>query len=90
MIGTLSSLGLFLLAFCPQDYNHTLAQKRAGRSSKSKALVLKMNKPAHGEGWELGEGRTVKDDIDLRYDGGMDVDFEVTDDGHGVFSGERA
>ena len=52
--------------------------------------MLRLSKPAHGEGWELGEGRTVKDDIDLRYDGGMDVDFEVTEDGQGVFSGELA
>ncbi|CAI5932149.1 unnamed protein product [Closterium sp. NIES-64] len=80
-------MGVVNLSKAFLDYNHHLAQRRAGRSSKSKALVLRLSKERFQEGWELGEGRTIKDDIDLRYGAGMDAEFSITEDGRGVFSG---
>ncbi|CAI5470249.1 unnamed protein product [Closterium sp. Yama58-4] len=80
-------MGVVNLSKAFLDYNHQLAQRRAGRSSKSKALVLRLSKERFQEGWELGEGRTIKDDIDLRYGAGMDAEFSITEDGRGVFSG---
>ncbi|CAI5514818.1 unnamed protein product [Closterium sp. Naga37s-1] len=80
-------MGVVNLSKAFLDYNHHLAQRRAGRSSKSKALVLRLSKERFQEGWELGEGRTIKDDIDIRYGAGMDAEFSITEDGRGVFSG---
>jgi hypothetical protein len=70
-----------------QDYNHQLAQTRAGRSSKSKLLLAKFSQANAVEGWELREGLYFSDEIAGKYDGGMDAQFEVTEDGNGTFSG---
>lgn len=76
-----------LLTNYVQDHNHKLAQTRAGRSSKSKLLLAKFSQANAAEGWELREGYYFTDDIAGKYDGGMDAQFEVGEDGNGVFSG---
>jgi len=70
-----------------QDYNHKLAQTRAGRSSKSKLLLVKFSQANAAEGWELREGLYFTDEIAGKYDGGMDAQFEVAEDGNATFSG---
>jgi hypothetical protein len=70
-----------------QDYNHKLAQTRAGRSSKSKLLLAKFSQANAAEGWELREGLYFTDEIAGKYDGGMDAQFEVAEDGNATFSG---
>lgn len=70
-----------------QDYNHKLAQSRAGRSSKSKLLLAKFSQANAAEGWELREGLYFTDEIAGKYDGGMDAEFEVAEDGNATFSG---
>lgn len=71
----------------PQDYNHKLAQTRAGRSSKSKLTIAKFSQATASEGWELREGFYFTDDVAGKYDGGMDAQFEVGEDGNAVFTG---
>lgn len=72
---------------CNQDYNHKLAQTRAGRSSKSKLQIAKFSQGSSLEGWELREGTYFVDDVSVKYDGGMDAQLEVAEDGNAVFSG---
>lgn len=79
--------GVYNLSKAFQDYNHKLAQTRAGRSSKSKLLLAKFSQENAAEGWELREGLYFSDEIAGKYDGGMDAQFEVTEDGNGTFSG---
>ncbi|KAG0576513.1 hypothetical protein KC19_5G085600 [Ceratodon purpureus] len=79
--------GVYNLSKAFQDYNHKLAQTRAGRSSKSKLLLAKFSQANAAEGWELREGLYFSDEIAGKYDGGMDAQFEVTEDGNGTFSG---
>eukprot|EP00850_Spirogloea_muscicola_P015383 SM000117S25503 [mRNA] locus=s117:209069:212156:+ [translate_table: standard] len=68
-----------------------LAQRRAGRSAKSKLTLAKFGREAFDEGWELREGKYLRPDdeqqLDLRYDGGMDAQLEFADNGNGIFSG---
>lgn len=72
-----------------QDYNHKLAQSRAGRSSKSKLLLAKFSQANSVEGWELKEGTYFTDEITGKYDGGMDAQFEIAEDGNAIFSGQK-
>lgn len=79
--------GVYNLSKAFQDYNHKLAQTRAGRSSKSKLTIAKFNQATASDGWELREGLYFTDEIAGMYDGGMDAQFEVSEDGNAVFSG---
>eukprot|EP00897_Mesotaenium_endlicherianum_P004919 jgi/Mesen1/4455/ME000227S03470 len=79
--------GVANLAKAMLDNNHRLAQKRAGRSSKSKIVLAKMSKAEHQRGWDLKEGTTTRDQVELTYDGGMDSKLEFNEAGNGVFQG---
>ncbi|KAL3692655.1 hypothetical protein R1sor_006306 [Riccia sorocarpa] len=79
--------GVYNLSKAFQDYNHKLAQTRAGRSSKSKLLIAKFSQSSTQEGLELKEGTYFTDDVSVKYDGGMDAQLEVGEDGNAVFSG---
>uniref|UniRef100_A0A7I4B1K6 NAD(P)-binding domain-containing protein n=1 Tax=Physcomitrium patens TaxID=3218 RepID=A0A7I4B1K6_PHYPA len=79
--------GVYNLSKAFQDYNHKLAQTRAGRSSKSKLTIAKFSQATASEGWELREGFYFTDDVAGKYDGGMDAQFEVGEDGNAVFTG---
>eukprot|EP00249_Psilotum_nudum_P018801 c26969_g2_i1 orf=263-1474(-) len=79
--------GVYNLAKVFQDYNHNLAQMRAGRSSKSKLLIAKFSLPDAMKGWELRTGTYFADDIGAKYDAGMDAEFTLGEDGNAVFSG---
>lgn len=80
-------LGVYNLSKAFQDYNHKLAQMRAGRSSKSKLSIAKFNRPEALEGWEVQQGTYFTDLVSSKYDGGMDAKFEFTETGNAVFSG---
>lgn len=80
-------LGVYNLSKSFQDYNHKLAQMRAGRSSKSKLSIAKFNRPAALEGWEVQQGTYFTDLVSSKYEGGMDAKFEFTETGKAVFSG---
>ncbi|GBG88070.1 hypothetical protein CBR_g46441 [Chara braunii] len=82
-------LGVYNLSKALLDLNHELAQRRAGRSSKSKLTLFKFSKTAAEtmDGWELREGRTEYDQVASRFDGGMDASLEYGESGNGVFSG---
>lgn len=69
------------------DYNHKLAQLRAGRSSKSKLLLTKFKSADSLDGWEVRRGTYFQDVLATKYDGGMDAKFEFTEAGEAVFSG---
>ena len=71
----------------PQDYNHRLAQARAGRSSKSKLLISKFSQPKEKEAWTVLQGTYFTDDIAVKFDGGMSADLQIGEDGNAVFSG---
>ncbi|KAL2635216.1 hypothetical protein R1flu_006695 [Riccia fluitans] len=79
--------GVYHLSKAFQDYNHKLAQTRAGRSSKSKLLIAKFSQSSSLEGLELREGTYFTDDVAVKYDGGMDAQLEVGEDGNAIFSG---
>ncbi|KAK1289318.1 Uncharacterized protein QJS10_CPB18g00005 [Acorus calamus] len=70
-----------------QDYNHKLAQLRAGKSSKSKLLLAKFKSAESLEGWEVRQGTYFQDVVAAKYDGGMDAKFEFLETGDAVFSG---
>lgn len=80
-------LGVYNLSKAFQDYNHKMAQTRAGRSSKSKLLIAKFNQSNDKEGWMVRHGTYVTDDIAVKFDAGMNCQFETADDGNAVFSG---
>eukprot|EP01018_Ginkgo_biloba_P026975 Gb_02290 [translate_table: standard] len=80
-------LGVYNLSKAFQDYNHRLAQLRAGRSSKSKLLIAKFNRPEALEGWEVQQGTYFTDVVASKYDGGMDASFEYKENGNAQFSG---
>ena len=71
-----------------QDYNHKLAQLRAGKSSKSKLLLAKFKNPESLNGWEVRQGTYFQDQMASKYDAGMDAKFEFTETGEAVFSGK--
>ncbi|CAM6019204.1 unnamed protein product [Sphagnum balticum] len=79
--------GVYNLSKAFQDYNHKLAQLRAGRSSKSKLLLAKFSQSNGVDGWELREGTYFVDEITGKYDGGMDAQLEIAEDGNAIFSG---
>ncbi|CAM6126680.1 unnamed protein product [Calypogeia fissa] len=79
--------GVYNLSKAFQDYNHKLAQTRAGRSSKSKLTIAKFSKADQLEGWDLAEGTYFTDEVASKYDGGMDAQLEVEEDGKAVYSG---
>lgn len=83
----MNHLGVYNLSKAFQDYNHKLAQMRAGRSSKSKLSIAKFNRPEALEGWEVQQGTYFTDLVSSNYDGGMDAKFEFTETGNAVFSG---
>jgi hypothetical protein len=74
-----------------QDYNHRLAQKRAGKSSRSKVTLARFAKEAELDQWDLRDGVTDGDILGKVYDGGMDAELELTErEGErsmGLFSG---
>lgn len=70
-----------------QDYNHKLAQTRAGKSSKSKLLLAKFKSPESLNGWEVRQGTYFQDTMASKYDAGMDANFEFTENREAVFSG---
>ncbi|KAK1323765.1 Uncharacterized protein QJS10_CPA02g01628 [Acorus calamus] len=70
-----------------QDYNHKLAQLRAGKSSKSKLLLAKFKSAESLEGWEVRQGTYFQDVVAAKYDAGMDAKFEFLETGDAVFSG---
>lgn len=37
----------------------------------------------------MGEGKASKEEVDSRYDGGMDAELEFTEKGTGLFKGEK-
>jgi hypothetical protein len=39
------------------------------------------------DGWELREGTYFVDEITGKYDGGMDAQLEIAEDGNAIFSG---
>eukprot|EP00271_Cylindrocystis_brebissonii_P005442 TRINITY_DN17469_c0_g1_i1.p1 TRINITY_DN17469_c0_g1~~TRINITY_DN17469_c0_g1_i1.p1 ORF type:complete len:696 (-),score=87.41 TRINITY_DN17469_c0_g1_i1:454-2541(-) len=70
------------------DHNHRLAERRRGRSAKSKLTIAKFSRPEQQEGWELREGSTSRETIiDPQFDGGMDAELEFTEKGTAVFKG---
>lgn len=79
-------LGVSYLSKAFQDYNHKMAQLRAGRSSKSKLLIAKFRQPNSTEGWTVRQGTHFTDDVAVKYDGGMDAQFEIGEGG-AEFSG---
>ncbi|XP_044481918.1 protein HIGH CHLOROPHYLL FLUORESCENCE PHENOTYPE 173, chloroplastic [Mangifera indica] len=79
--------GVFNLTKAFQDYNHKLAQLRAGKSSKSKLLLAKFKSEDSLTGWEVHHGTYFQDVVAFKYDAGMDAKFEFTEDGQAVFSG---
>lgn len=93
VVGVTSRVGrilvrkLMLRGYKVKDYNHKLAQMRAGRSSKSKLSIAKFNRPEALEGWEVQQGTYFTDLVSSKYDGGMDAKFEFTETGNAVFSG---
>jgi hypothetical protein len=50
-------------------------------------LLAKFSQANAAEGWELREGLYFTDEIAGKYDGGMDAEFEVAEDGNATFSG---
>lgn len=70
-----------------KDYNNSLAQLRAGKSSKSKLLITKFKSEDSLNGWEVRVGTYFQDVVAAKYDGGMDAKFEFTETGNAVFSG---
>lgn len=70
-----------------KDYNNSLAQLRAGKSSKSKLLITKFKSEDSLNGWEVRVGTYFQDVVPAKYDGGMDAKFEFTETGNAVFSG---
>jgi Na+-transporting NADH:ubiquinone oxidoreductase subunit NqrB len=70
-----------------QDHNNKLAQLRAGKSSKSKLMVAKFKSQSSLNGWEVRQGTYFQDVVTTKYDGGMDANFEFTENGDAVFSG---
>ncbi|KAI4331128.1 hypothetical protein MLD38_029345 [Melastoma candidum] len=79
--------GVYNIAKAFQDYNHKLAQMRAGRSSKSKLLLAKFKTAESLDGWEVRMGTYFQDVLATKYDGGMDAKFEFTETGQAIFSG---
>ncbi|KAG9450172.1 hypothetical protein H6P81_010137 [Aristolochia fimbriata] len=79
--------GVYNISKAFQDYNHKLAQLRAGRSSKSKLVLAKFKTEESLQGWEVRQGTYFQDVIATKYDGGMDAKFEFTETGNAVFSG---
>ncbi|KAK6915244.1 NAD(P)-binding domain [Dillenia turbinata] len=56
-------LGVSNLTKAFQDYNHKLAQLRAGKSSKSKLLLAKFNSEKSLDGWDVRQGTYFQDAI---------------------------
>ncbi|CAH9118772.1 unnamed protein product [Cuscuta europaea] len=79
--------GVYNLTKALQDYNNKLAQMRAGKSSKSKLLIAKFKSEDSLNEWEVRQGTYFQDGIAMKYDGGMDANFEFTETGDAVFSG---
>ncbi|CAH9130096.1 unnamed protein product [Cuscuta epithymum] len=79
--------GVYNLTKALQDYNNKLAQMRAGKSSKSKLLIAKFKSEDLLNEWEVRQGTYFQDGIAMKYDGGMDANFEFTETGDAVFSG---
>ncbi|XP_057813208.2 protein HIGH CHLOROPHYLL FLUORESCENCE PHENOTYPE 173, chloroplastic isoform X2 [Cryptomeria japonica] len=86
-IGRIVARKLMLRGYKVKDYNHRLAQLRAGRSSKSKLTIAKFNRPEALEGWGVEQGTYSIDTFASKYDGGMDATFEFKETGNAVFSG---
>lgn len=80
-------LGVYNLCKAFQDYNNSLAQVRAGKSSKSKLSIAKFKSPDSLNGWEVRQGTYFQDVVASKYDGGMDAKFEMDENGNAVFSG---
>ncbi|XP_024517337.1 uncharacterized protein LOC9630745 isoform X1 [Selaginella moellendorffii] len=62
-----------------QDYNHRLAQTRAGRSSKSKLVVAKFSKAKEVDSWEMRRGEAFggydpSSKYQVNFGGTLDVD----------------
>ncbi|KAK2432215.1 protein HIGH CHLOROPHYLL FLUORESCENCE PHENOTYPE 173, chloroplastic [Trifolium repens] len=79
--------GVYNLSKAFQDHNNKLAQLRAGKSSKSKLMVAKFKSQSSLNGWEVRQGTYFQDVVTTKYDGGMDANFEFTENGDAVFSG---
>ncbi|KAJ7561964.1 hypothetical protein O6H91_03G050000 [Diphasiastrum complanatum] len=79
--------GVYNLAKAFQDFNHRMAQSRAGQSSKSKLLIAKFNRPNSLDGWIVQEGTYFIDEIGSKYTAGMDAEIQISEDGNAVFSG---
>ncbi|MCO5606486.1 hypothetical protein L7F22_060674 [Adiantum nelumboides] len=77
-------LGVYNLSKAFQDYNHRMAQARAGRSSRSKLLISKFKET---DEWTTQQGTHFTDDMAVKYDGGMNGTFSLEEDGNAVFSG---
>ncbi|XP_068637626.1 protein HIGH CHLOROPHYLL FLUORESCENCE PHENOTYPE 173, chloroplastic [Aristolochia californica] len=86
-LNRVDNLGVYNISKAFQDYNHKLAQLRAGRSSKSKLVLAKFKTAESLQGWEVRQGTYFQDVIATKYDGGMDAKFEFTETGNAVFSG---
>lgn len=78
-----------VLLWILQDYNHQLAQLRAGKSSKSKLLLAKFKSPESLTSWEVRQGTYFQDVVAAKYDGGIDAKFEFTESGEALFSGNN-
>ncbi|KAH7299769.1 hypothetical protein KP509_24G028300 [Ceratopteris richardii] len=76
--------GVYNLSKAFQDYNHKMAQARAGRSSRSKLLISKFKEK---DEWSCQQGTYFTDDFAVKYDGGMNANLSTEEDGKVVFSG---
>lgn len=79
--------GVYNMTKAFQDHNNKLAQLRAGKSSKSKLTVAKFKTESSLDGWETRQGTYFQDVLATKYDGGMDANFEFTENEQAVFSG---
>lgn len=79
--------GVYNMTKAFQDHNNKLAQLRAGKSSKSKLTVAKFKTESSLNGWETRQGTYFQDVLATKYDGGMDANFEFTENEQAVFSG---
>lgn len=86
-LNRVDKLGVYNLSKAFQDYNHRMAQARAGRSSRSKLLISKFSQPKEKDEWTVQQGTHFTDDIAVKYDGGMNATFSFEEDGNAVFSG---
>ncbi|GAQ83204.1 hypothetical protein KFL_001390220 [Klebsormidium nitens] len=71
--------GVANLAKAFLDYNHRLAQKRAGKSARSKVTLARFSKESTLDEWDLRDGVEDEDILGKLYDGGMDAELELTE-----------